>query len=188
MHCSSTCMLLVQVQTNRPNPQNQFLERSEELVVHANWNFYTKINGRRCLLCRQVFFLSSRYSVSWHITNCFTAYLQWQVASSECVMAGITKQNDQGRPVQQEVMKHNFTAIWALPCVWALGKTECSPARSSEHLDCYWSNENAQRINQATFYKTPSHFMKTAGSFLEEKTRTGGSLIPKFSKNWNNWR
>jgi hypothetical protein len=30
--------------------------------------------------------------------------------------------------------------------------------------------------------------MKTAGSFLEEKTRTGGSLTPKFSKNWNNWR
>jgi hypothetical protein len=29
--------------------------------------------------------------------------------------------------------------------------------------------------------------MKTAGSFLQEKTRTGGSLIPKFSKNWN-WR
>lgn len=47
----------VAVQTNRLNPQNQFLERSEELVVHANWNFYTKIKGRRCLLCRQVFFV-----------------------------------------------------------------------------------------------------------------------------------
>jgi hypothetical protein len=40
-------------------------------------------------------------------------------------MAGITKLNEQGRPVQQEGMKHKFTAIWALPCVWALGKTEC---------------------------------------------------------------
>ncbi len=55
-------------------------------------------------------------------------------------------------------MKHNFTAIWALPCV------DIRQNRMPS-LKVITTFENAQRINQITFYKIASHFMKTAGSF-----------------------
>lgn len=56
-------------------------------------------------------------------------------------------------------------------------------AHPQGHYNIWTAIDQVRMLKGSTkFYKTASHFMKTAGSFLEEKTRTGGSLIPKFSK------